>query len=228
MRRAMEIGVVMAMLATPAMAVWVEDFSYPDGSLAGNVNPYGDTWEEWGGVAGINVSGGSLHLSSGTEDTWCWNTGPNESGSVVTVTVNVMKGTVGPDGEGNFWYLYLGDQTNTYNIGYWYGGATYAQSRMGNSVVRNDLIGSGWNQLKAEVDFGVHQTRFYFNGVLNHTINHSGSPTAVGLVEINRYPRTPPDEIPGCDVYFDDIVIPEPTAAILLTIAGLLFLRPRR
>jgi len=215
----------VVLMASPAFGIWTEDFSYPDGPLAGNDGWAGSGTQGYG--SDITVENGVMKVVSASpgvawgDHEWAWNTQPAETGSVVTVSMDIMAGG---GGNSNHWYFYMGDLGNNYSLGYWYGGGGTAQSR-GNTVVANTLSGPGiWDQLKAEVDFVNHETRFFFNGVHNHTIPHNGTPTGVALMEMQRYGR---DDIPGQVVYFDNILIPEP-AALSLLLLGLPFLHRRR
>lgn len=210
------VAILAAGLSSTAMAVWSETFSYPDSALGNNGT--------WGGGAQskLQVVSQELQVSSGGGDQWNWNTSPNEVWPVVTVTADI-RGTGAF--EGFWWYMYIGDTSNSYSLGYWYGGKGLARSRQGGSVFDNDISDGQWHQIKAEVDTVANETRFYFDGNHNHTVTHIGTPTGVGLVEFNSIDR--PDIVGS--IFIDNInITPEPASLALLGLGGLVFLRRRR
>ena len=216
--RVLGMCVLVAVAASPAMAVFVENFSYADGALT---DVSGGLWLADGTPqTDIAVQNGELRLSSAAGmHVWAWTESLGETGDGLTATIMIKKGDVG-DGS-NFWYLYFGQNT-TGDLGYWYGGNNNAKGRGANGAGAATMLTGGWDRLDAVVDFTGGTTKFYVNGALNFTATHSGK-SALNIIEFERYQRA----LAGDYILFDNLVVPEPASLILLALGGLVLRRRR-
>jgi hypothetical protein len=191
---------MVALLVTPAFGQWTEAFVYGDGALVGNEPPAGGVWSPSDVPAtAFAVSSETCVINSGGGSYNVWNTGADTPGIGVTVLTFDVKGMA--SSQGYWWYIFIGDRDDdgssfggrAWFYGFWYGMGGVFGSRQDSDVVYNDISDGFWHNIKAEIDFELGQTRFWFDGVQNHTVDHI-APTAalepgIGFMQFYHFDR---------------------------------------
>jgi len=217
MRQALGIGVVMAMLVTPAMASFFDSFSYPDGPLGGN-----DGWSA--STATITVQSGAVKIAGGTAGNTV-NDIADQTGGVITVGFQWKNGV----GDSSLWNVLFDDSAGV-NLARYYGTATSVRGRMGGTGTVTDPVtvnDNAWHNLKIVIDTVANSSTFYLDGGLlpgPNPLPHSatGAGDILGSIKIDCW-------APGANdsVLIDNLYTPEPATLALLAL-GALFVGRRR
>jgi hypothetical protein len=233
MRRVMGIGVVLALLVTPAMASFFDNFdSYTNGELVGQ-----DGWTGTTGIAAVQNDGTLKLTYDDTKKPSVEGTGhvinnfTPVTGPVITWSVDVYAG--GNTGqEGNAFDIQLNDAAGL-NFARWYGGYNSDTPRIdgfGQVLPGVTLVANQWNSLKVVIDTVAKTSTFYHNnnnlGSLAYATNQPAIGAAATQVTIGLQNASTSKN--GAYKFYDNLsVTPEPATLGLLAL-GALFVSRRR
>jgi hypothetical protein len=227
--RLLGMCVLVAMLATPALAVYSETFSYPDGNLAGNGG-----WIWWNSDPGVN----SVEVQSGTCAVYA-----DQSSAVdvsnpdideapvanqLSLTMDVrMSDATGGAGWFNVW-----DRAGSKVLGglYWNGAAFYGRNQ-DTGVLLSGMPSPGTAGLTINMMFDfVGKTVTYSIGATTYgslAFNPAYNAANAGIGEVGFEAQT---NVKGPNSYhiFDNLSITPEPATLGLLLLGLPMLRRRR
>jgi len=234
MKGILGVCVVVAMLATPAMAALI-DFNAPvyhDGAIAGQ-----DGWVATGDTSGILVSdtatNGWMHVETGAGTSVVWVTRPYAT-------------PIGPGADGHI--LVSVDVTNVQNIAGQALRLEFADSS-GSEFARLEVFGNGvrargpgggtagtaysiaqgvTKTIWIDIDDNTNNAYFYHDSISSGNLLAGANPLAYNTTstEISRLSLEAANVASKWSCYVDNInVTPEPASLILLALGGLLLRR---